>query len=104
MARKLGRIDDKARPRVARDVILVRLMRGHNFDGAAMPYAAEAVRYRAIRGKWPRMRGNDGHARVQVPDERPSYRPAHPHLGPHLSRTPAGRNSTPADSSAIRIA
>jgi Resolvase, N terminal domain len=32
---------------------------------------AEAVRYRAIRGKWPRRRGNDGRARVQVPDERP---------------------------------
>jgi hypothetical protein len=28
---------------------------------------AEVVRYRAIRGKWPRMRGNDGRARVQVP-------------------------------------
>jgi hypothetical protein len=37
---------------------------------------AEAVMYRAIRGKWPRMRGNDGRARVQVPDERPSA--AHP--------------------------
>jgi len=36
---------------------------------------AEAVRYRAIRGKWPRMRGNDGRARVQVPDERPSATP-----------------------------
>ena len=33
---------------------------------------AEAVRYRALRGKWPRMRGNDGRARVQVPDERPN--------------------------------
>ena len=30
---------------------------------------AEAVRYRALRGKWPRTRGNDGRARVQIPDE-----------------------------------
>jgi hypothetical protein len=30
---------------------------------------AEAVRYRAIRGKWPRRRGNDGRARVQIPEE-----------------------------------
>jgi hypothetical protein len=30
---------------------------------------AEAIRYRALRGKWPRRRGNDGRARVQVPDE-----------------------------------
>ena len=30
---------------------------------------AEAIRYRALRGKWPRRRGNDGRARVQLPDE-----------------------------------
>jgi DNA primase len=30
---------------------------------------AEAVRYRALRGKWARIRGNDGRARVQLPDE-----------------------------------
>jgi hypothetical protein len=30
---------------------------------------AEAVRYRAIRGRWPRMRGNDGRARIQLPDQ-----------------------------------
>jgi hypothetical protein len=29
----------------------------------------EAARRRAIRGKWPRMPGNDGRTRVQVPDE-----------------------------------
>ena len=29
----------------------------------------EAIRYRAIRGKWPRTRGNDGRARVQIPEE-----------------------------------
>jgi len=44
---------------------------------------AEAVRYRALRGKWPRMRGNDGRARVQVPDERPS--------ATHPVRTPSTR-------------
>lgn len=46
---------------------------------------AEAVRYRAIRGKWPRIRGNDGRARVQVPDERPS--------ATHPVRTPSARAS-----------
>lgn len=30
---------------------------------------AEAARYRAIRGRWPRMRGNDGRARIQLPDQ-----------------------------------
>ena len=35
---------------------------------------AEAVRYRALRGKWPRRRGNDGRARVQIPDEAPFVR------------------------------
>jgi hypothetical protein len=29
----------------------------------------EAVRYRALRGKWQRRRGNDGRARVQLPDD-----------------------------------
>ena len=32
---------------------------------------AEAVRYRAMRGRWPRQRGNDGRARVQLPDAPP---------------------------------
>jgi hypothetical protein len=44
---------------------------------------AEVVRYRALRGKWPRMRGNNGRTRVQVPDERLSA--AHP------VRTPSTR-------------
>ena len=35
---------------------------------------AEAVRYRALRGKWPRRRGNDRRARVQIPDEAPFVR------------------------------
>ena len=30
---------------------------------------AEAVRYRALRGKWPRRRGNDGRARIELPDD-----------------------------------
>ena len=47
-------------------------------DGKWMSYAEaavrlgvslEAARRRAIRGKWPRMPGNDGRTRVQVPDE-----------------------------------
>jgi hypothetical protein len=47
-------------------------------DGTWMTYAdaavrlgvsLEAARRRAIRGKWPRMPGNDGRTRVQVPDE-----------------------------------
>ena len=47
-------------------------------DGKWMTYAdaavrlgvsLEAARRRAIRGKWPRMPGNDGRTRVQVPDE-----------------------------------
>jgi hypothetical protein len=29
----------------------------------------EAVRYRAMRGKWQRRRGNDGRARIQLPDD-----------------------------------
>jgi hypothetical protein len=33
---------------------------------------AENVRHRAIRGRWPRMRGNDGRARVQIPDTLPN--------------------------------
>jgi hypothetical protein len=32
---------------------------------------AEAIRYRAMRGRWPRQRGNDGRARVQLPDAPP---------------------------------
>ena len=46
---------------------------------------AEAVRYRALRGNWPRLRGNDGRARVQIPDD------AHPVRTPcaHPVRTPS---------------
>ena len=29
----------------------------------------QAVRQKAIRGRWPRTRGNDGQARVQVPEQ-----------------------------------
>jgi hypothetical protein len=29
---------------------------------------SEAIRYRALRGKWPRRRGNDGKARIQLPE------------------------------------
>jgi hypothetical protein len=29
----------------------------------------EAIRYRAMRGKWQRRRGNDGRARIQLPDD-----------------------------------
>ena len=35
---------------------------------------AEAVRYRVLRGKWPRRRGNDGRARVQIPEDAPPVR------------------------------
>jgi hypothetical protein len=40
----------------------------------------ENVRHRAIRGRWPRMRGNDGRARIQIPDP-----------GPNSVRTPSDR-------------
>ena len=42
---------------------------------------AEAVRYRALRGNWPRLRGNDGRARVQIPDD------AHPVRTPSEPRS-----------------
>ena len=32
--------------------------------------SAQAVRQKAIRGRWPRTKGNDGQARVQVPNNR----------------------------------
>ncbi len=31
--------------------------------------SAEAVRQRAIRGRWQRTKGNDGRARVRIPDD-----------------------------------
>jgi hypothetical protein len=55
---------------------------------------AEAVRYRALRGKWPRRRGNDGKARIQLPDnaqdvrtpsERPVRTPSAPRADQALS-------------------
>ena len=36
---------------------------------ARLGSTAEAIRYRAIRGRWPRMRANDGRAKVQIPDD-----------------------------------
>ena len=50
----------------------------------------QAVRQKAIRGRWPRTKGNDGQARVQVPEHsivsghRPARRPT------FLSWTPSG--------------
>jgi len=35
----------------------------------ALDISLEAAKRRVIRGKWPRMPGNDGRTRVQVPDE-----------------------------------
>jgi hypothetical protein len=56
----------------------------------------EVVRHRAIRGRWPRMRGNDGRARIQIPDpgpnpvRTPSERPNKPGV-----RTPSEQGSNP---------
>ena len=36
---------------------------------ARLGSTAEAIRYRAIRGRWPRMRANDGRAKIQIPDD-----------------------------------
>jgi hypothetical protein len=36
---------------------------------ARLGSTAEAVRYRAIRGRWPRTRANDGRAKIQIPDD-----------------------------------
>jgi hypothetical protein len=50
---------------------------------------AEAVRYRALRGKWPRRRGNDGKARIQLPEH------------PNPVRTPSAQPvRTPSEPSA----
>ena len=53
---------------------------------------AEAVRYRALRGKWPRRRGNDGRARVQIPEDAPPVRTP----GAHPVRTPSAPRSDEA--------
>jgi DNA primase len=37
----------------------------------------QAARQKAIRGRWPRTRGNDGQARVQVPEQPPRMRTAY---------------------------
>jgi hypothetical protein len=56
----------------------------------------ENVRHRAIRGRWPRMRGNDGRAKIQIPDpgpnpvRTPSERPNKPSV-----RTPSEQGSNP---------
>jgi len=42
--------------------------------GKRLGSTGEAVRYRALRGKWPRRRGNDGRARVQIPEDAPPVR------------------------------
>jgi hypothetical protein len=50
---------------------------------------AEAIRYRALRGKWPRRRGNDGKARIQLPEH------------PNPVRTPSAQAvRTPSEPSA----
>jgi len=53
---------------------------------------AEAVRYRALRGKWPRRRGNDGRARVQIPEDAPPVRTP----GAQPGRTPSAPRANPA--------
>jgi hypothetical protein len=63
----------------------------------------EAVRYRAMRGKWPRHRGNDGRARVQIPDEpnpvrtpsaQPVRTPGEPRVDPALLHALEAHNAT----------
>jgi hypothetical protein len=53
---------------------------------------AEAARYRAMRGRWARKRGNDGRARIQLPDEPPH--PVEPPLNPRS--TPVRKAFDPA--------
>ncbi len=64
---------------------------------------AAAVRYRALRGKWPRRRGNDGRARVQLPDEpnpvrtpsaQPVRTPSEPRADPALLHALEGHIDT----------
>jgi hypothetical protein len=42
--------------------------------GERLGSTAEAVRYRALLGKRPRRRGNDGRARLQIPEDAPPVR------------------------------
>ncbi len=57
--------------------------------GERLGCTAEVVRYRALRGKWPRRRGNDGRARVQLPEDAHSVRTpsAHPVRTPSTPRS-----------------
>jgi hypothetical protein len=65
--------------------------------GERLGCTAEVVRYRALRGKWPRRRGNDGRARVQLPEDAHSVRtpertsranPEHTPFGPGADARP----------------
>jgi hypothetical protein len=47
--------------------------------GDKLGVSPQAVRQKAIRGRWPRTRGNDGQARVQIPEQ------------PYRVRTPSGQ-------------
>ena len=64
---------------------------------------AEAIRYRAMRGKWPRRRGNDGRARIQLPDDpnpvrtpsaQPVRTPSEPRADPALLHALEAHNAT----------
>src|SRR5215212_6105753 len=67
---------------------------------AAMGINRESARQLAIRKRWGRRKGNDGKARVGVPEDalRPDPRPA---TGP--STSPAPSESTSDDTSPIRV-
>jgi len=43
----------------------------------ALGVSRQAVRLRAIRGRWPRTKGNDGEARLQIPETSYRLRTAH---------------------------
>jgi hypothetical protein len=43
----------------------------------ALGVSRQAVRLRAIRGRWPRTKGNDGEARLQIPETSYRVRTAH---------------------------
>jgi septal ring factor EnvC (AmiA/AmiB activator) len=68
--------------------------------GKRLGSTGEAVRYRALRGKWPRRRGNDGRARVQIPEDAqdvrtPSAQPVRT-ASTQGVRTPSARRSDQA--------
>ena len=56
--------------------------------GERLGVTAEVIRYRALRGKWPRRRGNDGRARVQMPEDARDVRTP----GAQGARTPSARS------------